>query len=253
MTAARAGVAARDVAGQGLFSVNWVPVPVPRPGRRTGTWAVAGPDPYLAAAGLAAAGVQVTTCPGVAALAAAINGGVPVPGLVALTAVGPAGEGPAGEGDDAGDDAGVLAEVLAGRVLTWVQEWLAGPAAGARLVVLTRDAVAAGAGDLVGGLAGSGVWGLVRSVQAENPGRVVLADLPRDSVGQTPRCSWRPGGRGRARCCWRRRPGPGSRKWRSGTVRCTGGGWPARRAPSRPRMAPGLDRKRWPVRRGRCW
>ena len=169
--------AARDSgAGQGLLGVEWVPVPA---GPAAGTWAVAGPDPYRAAAGLAAAGVEVSCYADLAALAAAVSGGAPVPDLVAITAAGLA-----GAGDDPGDDAGVLAGVLAGRVLTWVQEWLAGPAAGARLVVLTRDAVPAGPGDLVGGLAGAGVWGLVRSVQAENPGRVVLADLPaRDPEG----------------------------------------------------------------------
>ena len=175
----------RDVAGQGLFSVDWVPVPVPVPGGPGGSWAVAGPDPYRAAAGLAAAGVRVASYPDLAALAAVVSGGAPVPDLIAVTAAPGAGEPdgagqPDGEGHpgDAGVDVGVVAGVLAGRVLGWVQEWLAGPAGGARLVVLTRGAVPAGAGELVSGLAGSGVWGLVRSVQAENPGRVILADLP---------------------------------------------------------------------------
>src|SRR5262249_61666833 len=56
-----------------------------------------------------------------------------------------------------------------------------------RLVVLTRGAVPARPGDLAGGLAGAAVWGLVRSVQTENPGRVILADLPaRDPAGEGP-------------------------------------------------------------------
>ena len=172
VSAAQLEAARGSGTGQGLFSVDWVPVPA---GPAAGAWAVAGPDPYRAAAGLAVAGVQVSSYPDLAALAAAVSEGAPVPDLVAITAA----DGLAGAGDDAGDlDAGVLAGVLAGRVLTGVQEWLAGPVAGARLVVLTRDAVPARPGDLVGGLAGAGVWGLVRSVQAENPGRVVLADLP---------------------------------------------------------------------------
>jgi acyl transferase domain-containing protein/NADPH:quinone reductase-like Zn-dependent oxidoreductase/NAD(P)-dependent dehydrogenase (short-subunit alcohol dehydrogenase family)/acyl carrier protein len=171
----------RDVTGQELFSVDWVPVPA---GPVTGTWAVAGPDPYQAAAGLAAAGAPVSGYPDLAALAAAISGGASVPDLIAITAgPGPAGAGEldAGEpdaGDDAGDDAGVLAQVLAGQVLGVVQDWLAGPAGGARLVVLTRGTVPARPGDRVSGLAGAAVWGLVRSVQAENPDRVILADLP---------------------------------------------------------------------------
>src|SRR5581483_7831460 len=48
----------------------------------------------------------------------------------------------------------------------------------ARLVVVTRGAVAAGPGEFVTDLAGAAVWGLVRSAQSENPGRLVLADLP---------------------------------------------------------------------------
>ncbi|CDR02712.1 modular polyketide synthase [Streptomyces iranensis] len=54
--------------------------------------------------------------------------------------------------------------------LALVQAWLrAGYPAGSRLVVRTRDAVAAAAGDTVAGLPGSGVWGLVRSAMAEHP------------------------------------------------------------------------------------
>jgi polyketide synthase 7 len=55
-----------------------------------------------------------------------------------------------------------------------LQSWLAGDQSGV-LVVLTRGAVAL-AGDDVPDLAGAAVWGLVRSAQAEHPGRVVLVD-----------------------------------------------------------------------------
>ncbi|WP_330287203.1 SDR family NAD(P)-dependent oxidoreductase [Streptomyces sp. NBC_00576] len=55
----------------------------------------------------------------------------------------------------------------------------------ARLVVLTRGAVAAAPGDPVPGLAQAPLWGLVRAVQSEHPDRVVLvdtdADLPTDA------------------------------------------------------------------------
>jgi len=43
------------------------------------------------------------------------------------------------------------------------------------LVVLTRGAVGL-PGEDVADLAGAAVWGLVRSAQAEHPGRVVLVD-----------------------------------------------------------------------------
>jgi thioesterase domain-containing protein/short-subunit dehydrogenase/acyl carrier protein len=45
------------------------------------------------------------------------------------------------------------------------------------MVVVTRGAVAAAAGDDVPGLACAPVWGLVRSAQSEHPGRVRLIDL----------------------------------------------------------------------------
>jgi polyketide synthase 7 len=55
-----------------------------------------------------------------------------------------------------------------------MQSWLAGDGSGV-LVVLTHGAVGL-AGEDVTDLAGAAVWGLVRSAQAEQPGRVVLVD-----------------------------------------------------------------------------
>ena len=45
-------------------------------------------------------------------------------------------------------------------------------------MLVTQGAVAAMPGEGVADLAGAAVWGLVRSAQSENPGRLVLADLP---------------------------------------------------------------------------
>jgi acyl carrier protein len=166
---------------QRLFSVNWAPIPA---GTVTGTWAVTGPDPYQAAAGLAAAGARVASYADLAALAAATQAGTPVPDLIVITADGAgsaredlaAAAGTAGDGELA--DPGLQAVAVAVGVLGAVQEWLAGPVAGAQLVVITQDAVAAWPGDRVSGLAGAAAWGLVRSAQAEHPGRIILADLP---------------------------------------------------------------------------
>ena len=58
--------------------------------------------------------------------------------------------------------------------LATLQSWLAGDGA-AVLVVLTRGAVEL-PGEDVSDLAGAAVWGLVRSAQAEHPGRIVLVD-----------------------------------------------------------------------------
>lgn len=58
--------------------------------------------------------------------------------------------------------------------LQTLQAWLAGDQAGV-LAVLTHGAVGL-AGEDVSDLAGAAVWGLVRSAQAEHPGRVILVD-----------------------------------------------------------------------------
>ncbi|MGW5640972.1 type I polyketide synthase, partial [Streptomyces sp. NPDC003832] len=61
--------------------------------------------------------------------------------------------------------------------LAMVQEWLADERfAGARLVAVTRGAVSVGE-NAPADLAASGVWGLLRSAEAENPGRFGLLDV----------------------------------------------------------------------------
>jgi acyl transferase domain-containing protein/thioesterase domain-containing protein/acyl carrier protein len=79
-----------------------------------------------------------------------------------------------------GSDEGVLEAVRANthRVLGELQRWLADERHSAsRLVIMTRGAVAARAGEEVRGLAQAAVWGLVRSAQSESPGRFTLVDL----------------------------------------------------------------------------
>ncbi|MFB8392594.1 SDR family NAD(P)-dependent oxidoreductase [Streptomyces yangpuensis] len=67
-----------------------------------------------------------------------------------------------------------------GEALARVQELLAGPAPETGLVVVTRGAVAV-TGSETADLATAPVWGLVRSAQAENPGRIVLVDLGQEA------------------------------------------------------------------------
>ncbi|MCZ7417354.1 MULTISPECIES: type I polyketide synthase [unclassified Streptomyces] len=106
----------------------------------------------------------------------------------------------AGDGAEAGEEDGDGATVVdlrrAGgesgdpdaalhRALCEVRGWLAGESAtrpGARLVVLTRRAVAVGPEEIPEP-GGAGVWGLLRSVQSEEPGRLVLVDLDDDTDG----------------------------------------------------------------------
>jgi polyketide synthase 1/15 len=61
-----------------------------------------------------------------------------------------------------------------------LQHWLSADRAG-RLVVLTHRAVGL-AGEDVSDLAAAAVWGLVRSAQAEHPGRIVLVDTDTAAV-----------------------------------------------------------------------
>jgi acyl transferase domain-containing protein/NADP-dependent 3-hydroxy acid dehydrogenase YdfG/aryl carrier-like protein len=91
------------------------------------------------------------------------TGTVPVPDVVVLPVRS------SGSGDPA-EVRAVVAEALAA-----LQEGLAEPD-GRTLVVHTAGAIAASGSEAVTDLAGAAVWGLVRSAQAEHPGRVVLVD-----------------------------------------------------------------------------
>ncbi|MFD7446974.1 SDR family NAD(P)-dependent oxidoreductase, partial [Streptomyces sp. NPDC059909] len=65
----------------------------------------------------------------------------------------------------------------AGRALRLIQAWLAQERfADGRLVFVTHGAVAALPGEDVTDLSAAALWGLVRSVQSEHPGRLVLVD-----------------------------------------------------------------------------
>ncbi|WP_326835729.1 acyltransferase domain-containing protein [Amycolatopsis rhabdoformis] len=81
------------------------------------------------------------------------------------------------------DDVTAAAHETTAAALEAVRAWLADERFDdSRLVLLTRNAVAAGPGDTVAGLTGAGVWGLVRSAQTEHPGRFVLVDVDDDEA-----------------------------------------------------------------------
>ncbi|HEU5470991.1 MAG TPA: SDR family NAD(P)-dependent oxidoreductase, partial [Actinophytocola sp.] len=66
-------------------------------------------------------------------------------------------------------------------VLGQLQSWLAEEHAD-KLVVVSRNAVAAASGDVIADPCRAGVWGLVRSAQSEHPDRLVLVDIDDDSA-----------------------------------------------------------------------
>nr|WP_225448192.1 type I polyketide synthase [Streptacidiphilus sp. P02-A3a] len=77
-----------------------------------------------------------------------------------------------------GADCPAAAHALLGRILAQLQSWLADDRfADSLLAVVTRQAVAARPGEAPGDLATAGLWGLLRTAQTENPGRLAVVDL----------------------------------------------------------------------------
>ncbi|HWX45365.1 MAG TPA: SDR family NAD(P)-dependent oxidoreductase, partial [Solirubrobacteraceae bacterium] len=149
-----------------LFALDWVALP-PAPASRaqTATFIVLGEDGSALASTLGHAEVA-DAHPDLKGLRKALDGGAAVPGVVLA---------------DCPRDTAAGIVSMSHRAASWalelVQGWLADERlAGARLVVVTQGALAV-AGERVTGLASAPVWGLVRSAQAEHPGRFVLVDV----------------------------------------------------------------------------
>ncbi|MFH9419143.1 type I polyketide synthase [Streptomyces sp. NPDC017529] len=157
-----------DWVSDALFTVEWTQLPQ-QSAALDGQLALIGTDRFGVADQLNAAGVPVRTYADVAEIAAAASAGDIAPAAVLVCV-----------GDDSG--AGSVAEAarrVAGEALEVVQEWLGEQQLEtAQLVVVTRGGVAVRAEEGVADLTAGAVWGLLRSAQVENPGRLVLADLP---------------------------------------------------------------------------
>nr|WP_052398023.1 type I polyketide synthase [Streptomyces sp. NRRL F-5123] len=157
---------AASPAGRSLHRLDWVPLPAPR-ASAAGDWALAGEDVFGLSGALPGAGVDLTAHPDLAALLGALDRGAAAPRVALLCCAKEPGAALPGAVLD-----------LTASVLGDLQAWLDSErTADTRLVVVTRRALPAGEGDDVYDLAASPVWGLVRSAQAENPGRIVLVDL----------------------------------------------------------------------------
>nr|APD71676.1 type I polyketide synthase 11 [Streptomyces sp.] len=143
--------AAADAGRDGLFPVAWSGVPASDDPVDTSGWAALGASPIDA----------VVSYPDLDAVARAGADTV----LWSLTS------------DGTDSDVAVAARTALGQALRTVQAFLADERlAGARLVAVTRGAVATAAGEDVPDLVHAGVWGLLRVAQTENPGRIVLVD-----------------------------------------------------------------------------
>ncbi|MFE3996404.1 SDR family NAD(P)-dependent oxidoreductase, partial [Streptomyces goshikiensis] len=173
---AAAGTGTGPVA-QALFRIDWAALTLPEaPPTTGGGWALLGADPLKTGAGLERAGLlddpSAATHPDLDALGESFDLaealGEPTPETV-LVSLAP---------DLAAPAAASAAHTATRNALELLQGWLADDRfAAARLAVVTRGAIAADPDEDVTDLAHATVWGLVRSAQAEHPGRFVLVDL----------------------------------------------------------------------------
>ncbi|MEV6131864.1 SDR family NAD(P)-dependent oxidoreductase [Streptomyces violaceusniger] len=153
--------------GESLYRVEWVAASPAAPVPATDRCAVAGPDVFGLARALKAADGSVEEHADLAALAAHVASGAPLPNLVFVTV-----------SSAPGEDVVPATRAVAHQTLDMVRAWLAEDRfAEARLVLVTRGAMATEDGVDPRDLAAAPVWGLVRSAQAENPDRFVLLDV----------------------------------------------------------------------------
>ncbi|MFI8828438.1 type I polyketide synthase, partial [Streptomyces sp. NPDC053431] len=168
-----------------LFRLEWEPLPV-APAFPFGQWAVLGEDGLGLLPALKGVEIEAVDRATIASLREGIAAGAPVPSAVLVPLGHRDGLGvpaDAGSGPDADMDAetAVSARSAAHHVLGLLHEWLADDTfAETPLVFVTSGAVAAAAGESVTDLVHAPVWGLVRSAQAENPGRFLLVDMALD-------------------------------------------------------------------------
>ncbi|MFJ9562752.1 type I polyketide synthase [Streptomyces fuscichromogenes] len=153
-----------------LFHQEWRPTKPPNTPPPAGTWAAVGTAPTT----FTVSAPPSQTYSDLDSLRKALAAGAATPDVAvlpveAMTPVGP-------------EDLATTTQRLVCGVLDSLQEWLADEqAADTRLVLLTRGAVSASPGEAADP-ALAAVWGLVRSAQSENPGRLVLADLDADAA-----------------------------------------------------------------------
>ncbi|MEU6994422.1 beta-ketoacyl synthase N-terminal-like domain-containing protein, partial [Streptomyces sp. NPDC046465] len=152
---------------ESLFRLDWEPlpsVPAPQPPAE-GRWAVSGPDVF----GLAPA--QADT-----ALTVEHHEGLP-PAAADVTVLSSDNVPFAAHGPHPAADLRTSLDALRCRTQNWLESELTDSA---RLLLLTRGAVATGGDEHAGPIGDLPAWGLVRSLQAAHPDRIVLADVDDD-------------------------------------------------------------------------
>ncbi|MFI5980678.1 SDR family NAD(P)-dependent oxidoreductase [Streptomyces sp. NPDC051555] len=162
-----------------LFRIEWEnrPVPHERAGSGTVPWAIVGGDALGAASALGDSRTDVKPFEDLDSLSGAFAAGDALPPVVLVDC--------STDTDTdtdtgrTGDDTAAAVRAELRRALALTRAWLSDErfaAAGSRLVLVTRGAVATGPDGELTDLAAAPVWGLLRSAQTENPGRFVLVD-----------------------------------------------------------------------------
>jgi rifamycin polyketide synthase modules 1, 2 and 3 len=160
---------------ESLFRIDWVPLPSYRR-TATGRWSVIGTGAAGPARALAAAGAPVSVHSTLTDLQEAIAGGAPPPDAALLVPPEP---------DLVSSGASARRRLLrtTAEYTDHLDAWLAdGRVERSLLVVATRGAVTTGTDDPIDAPDQAPLWGLVRSLRAEYPGRLALADLDRDDA-----------------------------------------------------------------------
>ncbi|WP_344098224.1 polyketide synthase dehydratase domain-containing protein, partial [Streptomyces stramineus] len=155
--------ASRGTARAALYEVRWQPLPLaPSAAPAADNWAAIGPtQPAFADF----APTQFYS--DISALVRALDAGSPVPDVLILDCPSSSEDTPTTE----------TIHTTTQQTLEFLQEWLAEERlATTRLVITTHGAMACTPGEDVD-LAGAAVWGLTRSAQTEEPGRILIIDL----------------------------------------------------------------------------
>ena len=158
-----------------LFGVDWVPVTEDASsGEETLDWAVIGAQ----ADGVCAAYPQAKAYAELGAFIDAVDRGTAAPALVMLDCTAGGSVQAGQESDRATGALPRTAHLSAETVLAAMQVWLSDQRlADCRLLIVTQDAISVGGEESLDGLEQASIWGLVRSGQAEHPGRFALVDL----------------------------------------------------------------------------
>ncbi|MGW1721043.1 beta-ketoacyl reductase [Streptomyces sp. NPDC002156] len=152
-----------------LFQVEWTDLTLPAEVGRSGRWAVAGDDVFGLAVAVTGADAGVVVHSDMTALVAAA--GSAAPEVILVPCPTPT------DGVTVADAVRTTAEDMLYRVRAWLED---DRLAGSRLVFVTRAAAVTGPADGGPDLVGAALWGLLRSVRAEYPGRIGLLDLGRE-------------------------------------------------------------------------